>query len=194
MAVDIEILTALIAAGGATLIGALSTDAWRALRSRLSSRAEQTLEIDTVVEQLNTATVDAARHVAEEEVTPAAIDAELADVAHTLNNATRRLHAVVERAQRLEDDVQGLLRQADVARAAAQLSESDAEKIGRLIAAQTEDRFRHEISELVARHTNEVRAIKRAGTRAGWMSAVIGLLAGIPIGLLVNWASSALGM
>jgi hypothetical protein len=45
------------------------------------------------------------------------------------------------------------------------LSEGDAGKIGRLIAALTEDRFRHQVSELVTRHADEMREIRRTGAR-----------------------------
>lgn len=108
----------------------------------------------------------------------------------TLKRSTAQLQGIVKRAQDLESEVRDLQQQAEDARAAASVNQDDAAKIGRLIAAQTEQRFNEQLNQLVSRHTQEVEDLQKESAKSGKRWGIVGLLAGVPIGLLVNWVSS----
>ncbi|BCB73685.1 hypothetical protein GCM10022251_77260 [Phytohabitans flavus] len=133
--------------------------------------------------------VDVAKEVAAES-TPVRLDTELAAVSGSIHHSVERLRTILAHTEALEANVQALLKQKDATEAFLRVSQTDAEKIGRLMASQTEERMQAQMKKLTQRYESRLADAERRANSAAWKFGIGGVLAGAASGLLVEWMAS----
>lgn len=130
---------------------------------------------------------DAAYARIEETLPPPApkLEDEIAEVSGSLAATVGRLHEISAKAQAFEAEVHELVKRADAAKATADLSEEQAQRIGYLLGAQTEQRLREEIEKLTTTHTEQIGQLRKSGTRMALATFVGGVLLGTAGNFLV---------
>ncbi|MBE1485597.1 hypothetical protein [Plantactinospora soyae] len=115
------------------------------------------------------------------------LEDEIRVVAATLASTVTQMRQISAKAEAFETEVHDLVRRADAAQAAADLSEDQARKIGLLLGAQTERKLKEEIEKLTAVHNEQMEKSRRSGIRLAIWSAVFGAVAGFFVNLLSSW-------
>lgn len=114
------------------------------------------------------------------------LDEELGEVSQTLSATMTRLHDISERAKAYENEIQGLVEKAEIAKAAAALHEEDARKIAILVGAESQARLKEEIDRLSEAHTKQIDALKKSGNRTAWITFIGGAIVGFGVNILTT--------
>lgn len=147
-------------------------------RARAAARAEWTKAAGEAVARI------------EETLPPPApkLEDEISEVSGMLTTTVGRLRDISSRAQAFEAEVQDLVKRADAAQAAADLSEEQASKIALLLSEQSRRDLLDQVDKLTAAHDQQIERLSRSSTRM----AIITFVGGVLLGALANILVAAL--
>jgi hypothetical protein len=117
---------------------------------------------------------------------PVPLEDEISQVSKTLSRTVTRLRQISEKAVAFEEEVKQLVREADAAKATAELNEDQARKISMILNAQSESSLRAEMEKLEKVYDKSVRGL----VRSGWLNLLIGVILGAIISYVLNEVAS----
>lgn len=172
------VLTVVITvAGMATVVTVLRTQMRRVRREIDSHQDPRAIreQIDSILREISVGFDE-----------PKTLDQEMALVSRQLSRTVERMQVLSGKAQAFEQEVWEMVERADAAKAAADLSEDQAKKIGLLLGEVGAQHLREQMEKMASAHASDLTALRREGKITALWTFVGGVLLGVVGNVVVN--------